>query len=32
VFELTTKGLTLTEVYRGIDEARQIRELLDFEC
>ena len=32
VFELTEKGLKLKEVYPGIDEARQIRELLDFEC
>ncbi|MCL2152438.1 MAG: propionate CoA-transferase [Oscillospiraceae bacterium] len=32
VFELTEKGLTLKEVYPGIDEARQIRGMLDFEC
>jgi propionate CoA-transferase len=30
VFELTEKGLTLKEVYPGIDEARQIRGMLDF--
>jgi len=28
VFELTEKGLTLKEVYPGIDEARQIRRML----
>ena len=32
VFELTEKGLTLKEVYPGIDEAAQIRDMLDFEC
>ena len=32
VFELTQNGLTLKEVYPGIDEASQIRALLDFEC
>jgi len=32
VFELTEKGLTLKEVYPGVDEARQIRDMLDFEC
>ncbi|MCL2082367.1 MAG: propionate CoA-transferase [Oscillospiraceae bacterium] len=32
VFELTEKGLTLKEVYPGVDEVRQIRGLLDFEC
>jgi len=32
VFELTEKGLTLKEVYPGIDDNRQIRGLLDFEC
>jgi propionate CoA-transferase len=31
VFELTDKGLTLTEVYPGVDEKTQIRNLLDFE-
>jgi len=31
VFELTEKGLTLKEVYPGIDEARQIRGMLDFQ-
>ena len=30
IFELTEKGLTLKEVYSGIDEARQIRGMLDF--
>ena len=30
VFELTEKGLKLKETYPGIDEARQIRGLLDF--
>jgi len=30
VFELTEKGLTLKEVYTGIDEARQIHGMLDF--
>jgi propionate CoA-transferase len=32
VFELTEEGLKLKEVYPGIDETRQIREMLDFEC
>jgi propionate CoA-transferase len=32
VFELTEKGLTLREVYPGIDEKSQIRDMLDFEC
>ncbi|MCL1807431.1 MAG: propionate CoA-transferase [Oscillospiraceae bacterium] len=32
VFELTEKGLALKEVYPGIDEARQIRGMIDFEC
>ena len=32
VFELTEKGLKLKEVFPGIDEKRQIRDLLDFEC
>jgi propionate CoA-transferase len=32
VFELTGKGLSLMEVYPGIDEMRQIRGMLDFEC
>jgi propionate CoA-transferase len=32
VFELTEKGLKLKEVYPGIDETRQIRNILDFEC
>ena len=32
VFELTEKGLKLKEVFPGIDETRQIREMLDFEC
>lgn len=31
VFELTPKGLRLCEVYDGIDEKTQIRDLLDFE-
>jgi len=31
VFELTEKGLTLKEVYPGIDEARKIRGMLDFQ-
>lgn len=31
VFELTPNGLRLCEVYNGIDEQRQIRDLLDFE-
>ncbi|MDR2559477.1 MAG: propionate CoA-transferase [Oscillospiraceae bacterium] len=31
VFELTENGLKLKEVYNGIDERKQIRELLDFE-
>ncbi|MDR2922152.1 MAG: hypothetical protein LBU85_02275 [Treponema sp.] len=31
VFELTGKGLTLKEVYPGIDEASQIRGMLDFQ-
>ena len=31
VFELTGKGLMLREVYPGIDEASQIRALLDFD-
>ncbi|MCL1901798.1 MAG: propionate CoA-transferase [Firmicutes bacterium] len=31
VFELTESGLKLKEVYKGIDEKRQIRDLLDFE-
>ena len=31
VFELTENGLRLKEVYPGIDEKRQIRDLLDFE-
>ncbi|MCL1886273.1 MAG: propionate CoA-transferase, partial [Dehalococcoidia bacterium] len=30
VFELTEKGLTLKEIYPGIDEDRQIRGMLDF--
>jgi propionate CoA-transferase len=30
VFELTEKGLVLKEVYPGIDESRQIRDILDF--
>jgi propionate CoA-transferase len=32
VFELTETGLKLKEVYSGIDEAAQIRGMLDFEC
>ena len=32
VFELTQKGLALKEVYPGIDEASQIRGMLEFEC
>jgi len=32
VFELTENGLRLKEVYPGIDEERQIRGILDFEC
>jgi propionate CoA-transferase len=32
VFELTEKGLELKEVYPGIDEQKQILDLLDFEC
>jgi propionate CoA-transferase len=32
VFELTEQGLKLKEVYPGIDEDKQIRSLLDFEC
>ena len=32
VFELTEAGLRLTEVYPGVDEAGQIRTLLEFEC
>jgi propionate CoA-transferase len=32
VFELTKKGLELREVFPGIDEKRQIRDMLDFEC
>jgi propionate CoA-transferase len=31
VFELTEKGLKLKEVYSGVDEQGQIRDLLDFE-
>ena len=31
VFELTERGLELKEIYHGIDEARQIRKLLDFD-
>ncbi|MCL2638646.1 MAG: propionate CoA-transferase [Oscillospiraceae bacterium] len=31
VFELTATGLKLKEVYNGIDEKKQIRELLDFD-
>jgi propionate CoA-transferase len=30
VFELTKKGLILKEIYPGIDEARQIRGMLDY--
>jgi len=32
VFELSEKGLKLKEVFPGIDEGRQIRAMLDFEC
>jgi len=32
VFELTEKGIKLKEVFPGIDETRQIRNMLDFEC
>ena len=32
VFELTQRGLTLKEVYSGIDKASQIHGKLDFEC
>jgi len=32
VFELTEQGIKLKEVYPGIDEEKQIRALLDFEC
>ncbi|MCL2166673.1 MAG: propionate CoA-transferase [Clostridiales bacterium] len=32
VFTLTEKGLTLTEVYPGVDEDKQIRDMLDFAC
>ncbi len=32
VFELAENGLKLVEVYPGVDEAKQVRELLDFEC
>jgi len=32
VFELTKNGLKLKEVYPGIDEKSQIRDLLDFTC
>jgi len=32
VFELTQNGLKLIEVYSGIDETSQIRNMLDFEC
>jgi acyl CoA:acetate/3-ketoacid CoA transferase len=31
VFELTENGLRLKEVYPGIDEKRQIRDMLDWE-
>jgi len=31
VFELTETGLKLVEVYPGVDEKRQIRDLLDFD-
>ena len=31
VFELTDKGLKLKEVFPGVDEKKQIRDLLDFE-
>lgn len=30
VFELTSDGLTLKEVYQGVDEKKSIREMLDF--
>ena len=30
-FELSENGLTLKEVYPGIDEKRQIRDMLDFD-
>jgi len=32
VFELTEKGLTLKEVYPGINEKTQIRDMLEFSC
>jgi len=32
VFELTENGIKLKEVFPGIDETRQIRDMLDFEC
>ena len=32
VFELTEQGLKLKEIYPGIDEEKQIRQMLDFEC
>ncbi|MCL1913894.1 MAG: propionate CoA-transferase [Eubacteriaceae bacterium] len=32
VFELTSRGLALVEVYPGIDKAAQILGLMDFEC
>jgi propionate CoA-transferase len=32
VFELTEKGIKLKEVFPGIDEKSQIRNMLDFEC
>jgi len=32
VFELTEKGIKLVEVYPGIDEERQIRGMIEFEC
>ena len=32
VFQLTGEGLKLIEVYPGIDEQKQIRDLLDFDC
>jgi propionate CoA-transferase len=31
VFELTEHGLRLAEVYAGIDEHKDIRDLLDFD-
>ncbi|MCC8107865.1 MAG: propionate CoA-transferase, partial [Planctomycetes bacterium] len=31
VFELTPDGLRLKEVFDGIDEQKQVRDLLDFE-